>query len=58
MAGDGKIHMPGGMGGLVRYDEEYKSRFMLSPMQIVGYLIAVAVLVVILKVFWPVVVAA
>jgi preprotein translocase subunit Sec61beta len=58
MAGDGKIHMPGGMGGLVKYDEEYKSRFMLSPMQVVGFLIGVAVLVILLKVFWPVAVAA
>jgi preprotein translocase subunit Sec61beta len=55
MAGDGKIHMPGGMGGLVRYDEEYNSRFMLSPMQVVWFLIAVAVLVLALKIFWPVV---
>jgi len=55
MAGDGRIHMPGGMGGLVRYDEEYKSRFMLSPMQVVGFLVAIAAFVFILKIFWPVV---
>lgn len=50
---DNKIHMPGGMGGLLRYDEEYKSRFMLSPMQVVGYLIAIIAFVIILKAFFP-----
>lgn len=49
---DNKIHMPGGMGGLLRYDEEYKSRFMLSPMQVVGYLIAIIAFVIILKAFF------
>jgi preprotein translocase subunit Sec61beta len=54
MAGDGKIHMPGGMGGLVRFDSEYKSRFMLSPYHVVGFLIAIVVFVIILKNVWPV----
>lgn len=58
MAGDGKIHMPGGMGGLVRYDEEYKSRFMITPMQVVGFLIAIIVLVIALNVVFPISAAA
>lgn len=51
---DNKINMPGGMGGLVRYDSEYKSRFMLSPGQIVGFLIGIVVLILALKAFMPV----
>lgn len=54
MAGDGKIHMPGGMGGLMRYDEEYTSRFMLSPMQVMIFIILIIALVFIAKIFWPV----
>ena len=54
MANDGKINMPGGMGGLVRYDSEYKSRFMLSPAYVVAFLIAVVAFVIALKVFMPV----
>lgn len=52
---DNKISMPGVFGGLMRYDEEYSSRFMLSPGQVIGFVIAVAVAVIALKVFFPVV---
>ena len=51
---DNKIHMPGVFGGLMRYDEEYSSRFILSPAQVIGFVIAIMVFVVALKVFWPV----
>ena len=54
MAQDNKIHMPGVFGGLMRYDEEYNSRFMLSPVQVMGIIIGVLVLVIGLKIFWPV----
>jgi len=54
MAGDGKISMPGSFGGLMRYDEEYKSKFMLSPAQVIGFIVIVILFVVALKVFWPV----
>lgn len=50
---DNKIQMPGAFGGLMRYDEEYKSRFMISPNQIIGFVVAIAVLVILLKVFFP-----
>ena len=52
MAGDGKISMPGSFGGLMRYDEEYKSRFMLGPMQVIAFLILVVLFVMALKFFW------
>jgi len=54
MAEDNKISMPGSMGGLMRYDEEYKSRFMLSPYHIIGFIVLVMVFVIALKLFWPV----
>ena len=51
---DNKIHMPGMFGGLMRYDEEYNSRFMLTPMQVIGFLIAITVFVLVLKFIFPV----
>jgi preprotein translocase subunit Sec61beta len=54
MAGDSKIHMPGSFGGLMRYDEEYKSRFMLSPYHVIAFLVLIMVFVIALKIFWPI----
>jgi len=51
---DNKIHMPGGFGGLMRYDEEYESKFMLSPGHVIGFIILVVLFVLALKIFWPV----
>ena len=50
-----KISMPGGaFGGLMRYDEEYKSRFMISPGQVVGFIILIILFVTFLKILWPI----
>lgn len=54
MARDNKISMPGSFGGLMRYDEEYKSKFMLTPAQVIGFIIVVVLFVIALKAFWPV----
>lgn len=54
MAND-KLNLPGGMGGLMRYDEEYESRFMLSPVHVIVFIIIVIFFVLALKLFWPVV---
>jgi preprotein translocase subunit Sec61beta len=51
MAGDGKISLPG-MGGLMRYDEEYNSRFMISPAHVIGFCVAIILFVIALKLFW------
>ncbi len=48
------MSVPGGIGGLVRYDSEYKSRFNMSPMQVVVFIILVAIFVIGLKIFWPI----
>ncbi|MBI4150260.1 preprotein translocase subunit Sec61beta [Candidatus Woesearchaeota archaeon] len=41
-----KIHMPSGMGGLVRYFDEYKSRFQLKP----GHIIVIVVIVILIEI--------
>ncbi len=51
---DNKIHMPGVFGGLMRYDEEYASKFMLTPTQVIGFIVAIMVFVLALKIFFPV----
>jgi preprotein translocase subunit Sec61beta len=53
MAGDGKISMPGSFGGLMRYDEEYKSKFMISPIHVVIFIAAILLFVIGLKLLWP-----
>ena len=47
--------MPGAFGGLTRFNEEYASKFMVSPAQVIGFVIAIAVIVVVVKILWPVV---
>lgn len=54
MASQNKINMPGVFGGLMRYDEEYTSRFLLTPGQVVGGLVALAVIVIGLKFLFPI----
>jgi preprotein translocase subunit Sec61beta len=54
MANDNKISMPGAFGGLVRYDEEFKSRFMIHPGHVIVFVVLVALFVIGLKIFFPV----
>ena len=54
MAQDNKMQMPGVFGGLLRYDEEYNSRFMISPGTVIGFIVAIIVLVIAVKMIWPV----
>ncbi|RMD65889.1 preprotein translocase subunit Sec61beta [Candidatus Pacearchaeota archaeon] len=49
MAKENKIYTPGVFGGLMRYDEEYESRFMLSPAQVVAFVVALGAGVVLMK---------
>lgn len=48
------ITMPSGMGGLMRYNEEYKSKVIITPTYVVLLMILIAVFVIVLKVFFPV----
>lgn len=54
MANDNRINLPGGMGGLMRYDEEYSSKFMITPAHVIVFIVAVIVFVLALKAFWPI----
>ena len=45
---------PSAFGGLMRYGEEYKSRLMFSPTQVIVFLIFVVGFVAVLKSFFPI----
>lgn len=51
MAKDQQLSMPGVFGGLMRYNEEYKSRLMLKPSHAIGVIIAFGVLILFLNLF-------
>ncbi|MBM3228435.1 preprotein translocase subunit Sec61beta [Candidatus Pacearchaeota archaeon] len=38
---DNRIQMPGGFGGLMRFSDEYKSKFNLKPVHVIGFVILV-----------------
>ena len=46
-----KIQMPSGMGGLVRYFDEYKSKVTLKPGHVVILCLTVMILMIILHVY-------
>jgi len=54
MAQEQKMQMPGVFGGLMRYDSEYKSRFMFPPSAIVAFVISIILFVLVLKIFFPI----
>ncbi len=41
MAKDNSVNLPGGFGGLVRYDEEYESIFNLKPSHIIVFIVLI-----------------
>ena len=41
MAQQQGINMPSGFGGLVSYNEEYASKFMLKPTHVIGFIILI-----------------
>jgi len=51
MTENNKISMPGGMGGLTRYDEKMNSKVQLSPWQVVTFLVMIILTVVGLHLF-------
>lgn len=54
MASDNQIQMPGVFGGLMRYNEEYTSKFMLKPAYVIGFIIAIAVVVLAVRILFPI----
>jgi len=51
---DNVISTPSGFGGLMRYNEEYPSRFKLSPTHVVAFIIAIILFVIVLNIMFPV----
>lgn len=50
MAGE----VPSGIGGLVRYKEEYKSRISLSPTHVIGFIMILVLTTILLRIFFPI----
>ena len=48
------MSMPGGFGGLVRFDEEYKSRFIMNPSALIVFFVLIIIFRLVPKIFWPV----
>jgi len=38
---DTNISMPGGFGGLMRYNEEYDTKFSLKPVHVIAFIILI-----------------
>ena len=55
MSKQNQVQMPGVFGGLMRYDEEYASRFLVSPTQVIFLIVAIVVFVFALKLLFPIV---
>lgn len=51
---DNKINMPSAFGGIVRYSEEYESKFKITPTQVIGFVIAIIAFVLVLKLVLPI----
>ena len=53
MANQG-ISTPSGFGGLMRYNEEYSSKFKFKPTHVIAFVILVIIFVTALKIFFPI----
>ena len=51
---DNNINMPGGFGGLMRFNEEYDSKLKFKPSMVIVFVIAIIVFVVLLNLLFPV----
>lgn len=49
---DNKINMPAGFGGLMRFTEEYESKFNLKPTHVIVFIILIIGLRVILPILF------
>ncbi len=41
MAQDNRVQMPGGFGGLMRFNEEYESKFNLKPTHVIVFIVLI-----------------
>ena len=53
MAQQQGMQMPGAFGGLMRYNEEYKSKFMVKPSYVILFIILIVASVAVMKIFFP-----
>jgi preprotein translocase subunit Sec61beta len=51
---DQGFSMPSSYGGLMRYNEGYRSTLMLKPTQVVLFIILIIAFVAAMKIFWPI----
>lgn len=58
MARNNGINLPGGFGGLMRFNEEYESKIKFKPAHIIVFLILIVLFVIALNIFWPIKLAA
>jgi len=58
MAEDNRVQMPGAFGGLMRYDDEFTSKLLLSPAQVLTFVLGVLLFVLLLYLFFPIVLGA
>ncbi len=52
MADEQGISMPGGFGGLMRYNSEYKSNFMFKPSSVIAMIIFFAIVAIALNIYF------
>ncbi len=48
---NGGVNVPSGFGGIVRYKEEYRSKFDLKPAHVVAFVVLIVVFRVALQIF-------
>ena len=51
------MHLPGGFGGLTRFNEEYESKLKITPAQVIISIVLVIVFWFSLRIFLPIPVA-
>lgn len=51
MSRNDKVNMPQGMGGLVRYFDEYKSKIELKPGHVIILIVAIIIIEIILHLY-------
>jgi preprotein translocase subunit Sec61beta len=52
MAQSSGVSTPSGFGGLMRFNEEFESKFKVTPMQVIVFLVAIVIFSIVLHVFW------
>jgi preprotein translocase subunit Sec61beta len=45
------INLPSGTGGLVKFKEEYQSKFNLKPVHVIGFIISILIFRIVLGIF-------